>query len=142
MQNGDLSCTRIAPSLLRGLLTSTSLANAELQAKTSYADCEGKMENVGVHAGPQSSTRLLQTLNCGEQVAVIGRADANDWFKVKTQQGVEGYVWMFLADHQSAVSVRRLAIALYWIWRKGWDYEQSRKFGSHAGKLGTGDGVQ
>jgi hypothetical protein len=73
---------------------------------------------------------------------VIGRADANDWFKVKTQQGVEGYVWMFLSDHQSAVSVRRLAIALYWIWRKGWDYEQSRKFGSHAGKLGTGDGVQ
>ena len=73
---------------------------------------------------------------------MIGRADANDWFKVKTQQGVEGYVWMFLADHQSAVSVRRLAIALYWIWRKGWDYEQSRKFGSHAGKLGTGDGVQ
>ena len=73
---------------------------------------------------------------------MIGRADANDWFKVKTQQGVEGYVWMFLSDHQSAVSVRRLAIALYWIWRKGWDYEQSRKFGSHAGKLGTGDGVQ
>ena len=73
---------------------------------------------------------------------MIGRADANDWFKVKTQQGVEGYVWMFLSDHQSAVSVRRLAIALYWIWRKGWDYEQSRKFGSHAGKLETGDGVQ
>jgi transposase len=36
---------------------------------------------------------------------------------------------------------RRLAIALYWMWRKGWDYEQLRKFGSHAGKLGTGDGV-
>jgi len=37
---------------------------------------------------------------------------------------------------------RRLAIALYWMWRKGWDYEQLRKFGSHAGKLGTGHGVQ
>jgi len=37
---------------------------------------------------------------------------------------------------------RRLAIALDWMWRKGWNYEQSRKFGSHAGKLGTGDGVQ
>jgi len=37
---------------------------------------------------------------------------------------------------------RRLAIALYWMWRKGWNYEQSRKFGSHAGKLGTGDVVQ
>jgi hypothetical protein len=37
---------------------------------------------------------------------------------------------------------RRLAICLYWMWRKGWDYEQMKKFGSHAGKLGTGDGVQ
>ena len=36
---------------------------------------------------------------------------------------------------------RRLAIRLYWMWRKGWDYEQVKKFGSHAGKLGTGDGV-
>jgi transposase len=37
---------------------------------------------------------------------------------------------------------RRLAIRLYWMWRKGWDYEQVKKFGSHAGKLETGDGVQ
>ena len=37
---------------------------------------------------------------------------------------------------------RRLSIALYWMWRKGWDYEQLRKFGSHAGQLETGDGVQ
>src|ERR1700746_3747420 len=37
---------------------------------------------------------------------------------------------------------RRLAIALYWMWRKGWDYEQVKKFGSHAGQLGTGRGVQ
>jgi len=37
---------------------------------------------------------------------------------------------------------RRLAIGLYWMWRKGWDYEQVKKFGSHAGQLGTGDGVR
>jgi transposase len=37
---------------------------------------------------------------------------------------------------------RRLAIALYWMWRKGWDYEQVKKFGSHAGQLGPGRGVQ
>jgi transposase len=37
---------------------------------------------------------------------------------------------------------RRLAIRLYWMWRKGWDYEQVKKFGSHAGKLEPGDGVQ
>jgi transposase len=37
---------------------------------------------------------------------------------------------------------RRLAIRLYWMWRKGWDYEQVKKFGSHAGQLGTGHGGQ
>jgi Transposase IS116/IS110/IS902 family len=37
---------------------------------------------------------------------------------------------------------RRLAIALYWMWRKGWDYEQLRKFGSHAGQPENRDGVK
>ena len=37
---------------------------------------------------------------------------------------------------------RRLAIRLYWMWRKGWDYEQVKKFGSHAGQLEPGDGVR
>jgi len=37
---------------------------------------------------------------------------------------------------------RRLAIRLYWMWRKRWDYEQVKKFGSHAGQLEPGDGVQ
>jgi transposase len=37
---------------------------------------------------------------------------------------------------------RRLAVRLYWMWRKGWDYEQLKQFGSHAGQPGTGDGVQ
>src|SRR6202162_607897 len=27
---------------------------------------------------------------------------------------------------------RRLAVRLYWMWRKGWDYEQLKKFGPHA----------
>src|ERR1700694_671129 len=37
---------------------------------------------------------------------------------------------------------RRLAIRLYWMWRKGWDYEQVEKFGSHAGQPGNRHGVQ
>jgi len=36
---------------------------------------------------------------------------------------------------------RRLAIRLYWMWRKGWDYEQLTKFGSHAGQPGNRVGV-
>ncbi|MCU1315733.1 MAG: hypothetical protein JWN63_1055 [Candidatus Acidoferrum typicum] len=37
---------------------------------------------------------------------------------------------------------RRLAVQLFWMWRKGWDYEQVRKFGSHAGQPGNRDGVK
>jgi transposase len=37
---------------------------------------------------------------------------------------------------------RKLAVHLFWMWRKGWDYEQVRKFGSHAGQPGHRDGVQ
>jgi transposase len=37
---------------------------------------------------------------------------------------------------------RRLAISLYWMWRKGYDYQQSLKFGSHAGEPVRGHGVQ
>jgi len=37
---------------------------------------------------------------------------------------------------------RRLGVSLYWMWRRGWEYPQLVKFGSHAGELGTGDGVQ
>jgi transposase len=36
---------------------------------------------------------------------------------------------------------RRLAVRMYWMWRKGWDYEQMRKFSSHAGQPGNRDGV-
>ena len=36
---------------------------------------------------------------------------------------------------------RRLAVRLYWMMRKQWDYKQLKKFGSHAGQPGTGDGV-
>jgi transposase len=36
---------------------------------------------------------------------------------------------------------RRLAVRLYWMWRRGWDYAQFLKFGSYAGKLVTGHGV-
>jgi transposase len=37
---------------------------------------------------------------------------------------------------------RKLAVCLYWMWRKGWNYEQWTKFGPHAGQPGHRDGVQ
>ena len=37
---------------------------------------------------------------------------------------------------------RKLAVRMYWMWRKEWDYEQMTKFGSHAGEPGHPHGVQ
>jgi transposase len=37
---------------------------------------------------------------------------------------------------------RKLAIQLYWMMRKEWDYEQVKKFGSHAGQPGHRYGVK
>jgi hypothetical protein len=36
---------------------------------------------------------------------------------------------------------RKLAIRLFWMMRQGWDYEQLKEFGSHAGQPGNRDGV-
>jgi len=36
---------------------------------------------------------------------------------------------------------RRLAVRLYWMWREGRGYQQSVEFGSHAGELAIGHGV-
>jgi len=37
---------------------------------------------------------------------------------------------------------RKLAVRLYWMMRKEWDYEQVKKFGSHAGQPGHRHGVK
>ena len=37
---------------------------------------------------------------------------------------------------------RKLAVRLYWMMRKEWDYQQVKKFGSHAGQPGHRHGVQ
>jgi transposase len=37
---------------------------------------------------------------------------------------------------------RKLAVELYWMWRRGWDYAQMKPLGSHAGEPGNRHGVQ
>ena len=37
---------------------------------------------------------------------------------------------------------RKLAVRLYWMWRRQWDYQQLKKFGSHVGQPVTGHGVK
>jgi transposase len=37
---------------------------------------------------------------------------------------------------------RKLAVELYWMWRRGWNYDEMQKLGSHAGEPGNPHGVQ
>jgi hypothetical protein len=37
---------------------------------------------------------------------------------------------------------RKLAISLYWMWRRRMDYEEMKKFGSYAGQPGNRHGVE
>jgi hypothetical protein len=37
---------------------------------------------------------------------------------------------------------RKLAVQLYWMWRRKWDYDEMQKLGSHAGEPGHRHGVQ
>jgi transposase len=54
------------------------------------------------------------------------------------------YIHLAMRRHKNIARValgRRLAVHLYWMWRNGCEYSQSLEFGSHAGQLGTGHGV-
>jgi transposase len=54
------------------------------------------------------------------------------------------YVHLAMRRHKNiakAAMARKLAVRLYWMWRNGWQYSQLVEFGSNAGKLVTGHGV-
>jgi transposase len=70
-----------------------------------------------------------------EAAQAVARCDA-DWRR--------RYVHLAMRRQTSIAKVamaRRLAVRLYWMWRNGWEYSQWAKFGSNAGQLAPGHGV-
>jgi transposase len=54
------------------------------------------------------------------------------------------YIHLAMRRQKSIAKVamgRKLAVRLYWMWRREWDYQQFREFGSNAGELVTGHSV-
>ena len=85
------------------------------------------------HITKQGSSLLRFLL--GEAAQVATRCDS-DWRR--------RYVHLAMRRQRNIAKVamaRRLAVRLYWMWRNGWEYAQWVKFGSNAGQLGTGQGV-
>jgi transposase len=86
------------------------------------------------HITKQGSSLLRFLL--GEAAQAAARCDA-DWRR--------RYMHLAMRRQRNIAKVamaRRLGVRLYWMWRKGWEYSDWIKFGSHAGQLGTGNGVQ
>jgi transposase len=85
------------------------------------------------HISKQGNSLLRFLLGEAAQVAV--RCDS-DWRR--------RYIHLAMRRQRNIAQVamaRRLAVRLYWMWRNGWEYAQSVEFGSYAGQLGTGHGV-
>jgi len=85
------------------------------------------------HITKQGSSLLRFLL--GEAAQAAARCDA-DWRR--------RYVHLAMRRQRNIAKVamaRRLAVRLYWMWRNGWAYSQWLEFGSHAGQLATGHGV-
>src|SRR5450432_1501923 len=96
-------------------------------------DSSGKRRRLG-HITKQGNTLLRFLLVEAAQVTV--RSDP-EWRSK--------YCHMALRRGRKIAKVamaRRLAVRLYWMMRMGWDYEQVKKFGSHAGQPGNRHGVQ
>jgi transposase len=96
-------------------------------------DSSGERRRLG-HISKQGNSLLRFLLVEAAQVTV--RSDArwrNQFFHLAMRRG---------RKIAKVAMARRLAVRLYWMWRRGWDYEQLEKFGSHAGQPGTGHGVQ
>jgi transposase len=85
------------------------------------------------HITKQGSSLLRFLL--GEAAQAAARCDA-DWRR--------RYAHLAMRRQRNIAKVamaRRLAVRLYWMWRNGWEYSQWVKFGSNAGQLATGHGV-
>jgi transposase len=85
------------------------------------------------HISKQGNSLLRFLLGEAAQIAV--RCDS-DWRR--------RYVHLAMRREKNIAKVamaRRLAVRLYWMWRNGWEYAQSVEFGSNAGQLVTGHGV-
>ena len=96
-------------------------------------DSSGKRRRLG-HITKQGSSILRFLLVEAAQVTVRSLPEwRSQYFHLAMRRG---------RKIAKVAMARRLAIRLYWMWRKGWDYEQVKKFGSHAGQPGHRHGVQ
>ena len=95
-------------------------------------DSSGERRRLG-HISKQGSTILRFFLVEAAQVTVRSVPEwRSKFFHLAMRRG---------GKIAKVAMARRLAVHLFWMWRKQWDYQQLKEFGPYAGKPGTGVGV-
>src|SRR6266704_1652356 len=96
-------------------------------------ESSGQRRRLG-HITKQGNSRLRFLLVEAAQVTVRSDPESrNRYFHLAMRRG---------RKIAKVAMARKLAVRLYWMWRKGWDYEQLKRFSPYAGQLGHRDGVQ
>jgi len=96
-------------------------------------DSSGERRRLG-HISKQGNALLRFLLVEAAQVTVRSLPEwRNKYFHLAMRRG---------RKIAKVAMARKLAIQLFWMMRKGWDYEQVRKFGPHAGQPENRRGVQ
>src|SRR5258705_10065041 len=96
-------------------------------------DSSGNRRRLG-HITKQGNSLLRFLLVEAAQVTVRSLAEWRSKYVPRTMRRGRKIAKVAMA--------RKLAVRLYWMMRKEWDYEQVKKFGSHAGQPGYRHGVK
>ena len=96
-------------------------------------DSSGERRRLG-HISKQGNSLLRFLLvEAAQATARCDRRWRNQFFHLAQRRG---------RKIAKVAMARRLAVRLYWMWRREWKYEQLQSFGSHAGQPGNPHGVQ
>jgi transposase len=121
----------VAPSKFYGLA-----ALSRLRVTSGWVpeeDSSGERRRLG-HISKQGNSLLRFLLVEAAQVTVRSHQEwRSKFFHLAMRRG---------RKIAKVAMARRLAIRLYWMWRKRWNYEQLTKFGAHAGQPGNPQGVR
>src|SRR5215469_859435 len=96
-------------------------------------DSSGERRRLG-HISKQGNSLLRFLLvEAAQATARCDRRWRNQFFHLAQRRG---------RKIAKVAMARRLAVRLYWMWRREWNYEQLQSFGSHVGQPGNPHGVQ
>src|ERR1700690_2230600 len=99
---------------------------------------------IGVDFHPEFQQIALLNTTTGEggEKRLAHPDEAEKFYRALASAGETVRIGMEATGHERWFERLVAGLQLFWMMRREWDYEQLKKFGSHAGQPGHRDGVQ